>query len=175
MEMFNFSEELYALDVGDIPREEIPRIVDPNDSEFNNGVVVCYNPTKDQLIQLALIIWQTANQERKAMERTKQYAMSEKAKRCETAERLCTKTLNVLKSLLLPYVAGDEKKVMDLCARLWIENKPMLDKYIKQWSVIKRPSSVWVDRYTSGIFVCENEGRIVVGLNPTNFVFVYEK
>lgn len=167
MEMFSFSEKLYTLDVGDVPREEIPRIIDPNDSEINNGVVVCYNPTKDQLLQLALIIWQIATRERNAMSRrTKQF---------ETAERLCTKTRNVLKSLLLPYVDGDEGKAQDLCIRLLIENKPILDKYIKQWSIIRRPSSVWVDKDTSSIFVCENEGRIVVGLNPTNFLFVYEK
>jgi hypothetical protein len=167
MEMVKFSEKLYALDVGDIPREEIPRIVDPNDSELNNGVVVCYNPTKDQLIQLALIIWQVATRERNSSQvGTKQF---------EVQERLCTKTRNVLKSLLLPYVAGDSDKAKDLCIRLLRENKPILDKYLKKWSIIKRPTSVWVDKNTNGIFICENAGRIVVGLNPTNFVFVYDQ
>ena len=96
MEMVKFSEKLYALDVGDIPREEVPRIVDPNNSEFNDGVVVCYNPTKDQLIQLALIIWQVATRERNLSQlRTRQF---------EIAEERCTRTRNALKSLLLPYV-----------------------------------------------------------------------
>ena len=30
--MVKFSEKLYALDVGDIPREEVPRIVDPKNT-----------------------------------------------------------------------------------------------------------------------------------------------
>lgn len=167
MEMVKFSEKLYALDVGDIPREEVPRIVDPNNSEFNDGVVVCYNPTKDQLIQLALIIWQVATRERNLSQlRTRQF---------EIAEERCTRTRNALKSLLLPYVAGNAEKARDLCVTLLRDNKPVLDKYIKQWSIIKRPSSVWIDKDTNGIFICENGGRIVVGLNPTNFVFVYDQ
>ena len=165
--MVKFSEKLYALDVGDIPREEVPRIVDPNNSEFNDGVVVCYNPTKDQLIQLALIIWQVATRERNLSQlRTRQF---------EIAEERCTRTRNALKSLLLRYVAGNAEKARDLCVTLLRENKPVLDKYIKQWSIIKRPSSVWIDKDTNGIFICENGGRIVVGLNPTNFVFVYDQ
>lgn len=165
--MFKFSEKLYALDVGDIPREEIPRIVDPNDSEFNNGVVVCYNPTKDQLIQLALIVWQVATRQRNSLQvGTKQF---------EVQERLCTKTRNVLKSLLLPYVAGDSDKARDLCIRLLTDNRQTLDEHLKKWSIIKRPTSVWVDKNTSGIFLCENGGRILVGLNPTNYVFVYNQ
>ena len=165
MEMLQFSEKLYALDVGDIPREEIPRIVDPNDSEFNNGVVVCYNPTKDQLLQLALIIWQVATRERNSLQvRTRQFEM---------AEKLCTKTRNVFISLLLPFVGGDVDKARDLCLNVLKDKKPVLDKYISNWSIIKRPSTVWVDKNTNGIFICENGGRIVVGLNPTNFVFVY--
>ena len=167
MEMLQFSEKLYVLDVGEVPREEIPRIVDPNDSEFNDGVVVCYNPTKDQLLQLALIIWQVATRERNSLH--------EKNKQFETAEKLCTKTRNVFISLLLPFVGGDVAKARDLCLSVLKSNKPVLDKYLNNWSIIKRPNSVWIDKNTNGIFICENEGRIVVGLNPTNFVFVYDE
>lgn len=163
--MRKFSERLYSLDVGEVPREEIPRIVDPNEAESSRGTVVCYNPTKDQLIQLALIIWQVATRERNALQiRDRQF---------EVAEERVTKTRNVFKSLLLPFVDGDPNKARDLCVTLLRENKPILDKYINGWSVVKRPSSVWVDEDTNGIFICENGGRILVGLNPTNYVFVY--
>ena len=167
MEFLKFDERLYTLNVENVPKEEIPRIVDPNESELNNGVVVCYNPTKDQQLQLALIIWQVATRDRNSSNvGTKQF---------EIHEKLCTKARNVLKSLLLPYVAGDSDKAKDLCVTLLCENRPVFEKYVKQWSIIRRPSSVWVDKDTNGIFVCENGGRIVVGLNPTNFVFVYKK
>lgn len=166
MEVLKFNERLYTLDVGEVRREEIPRIVDPNDAQSNNGVIVCYYPTKDQLIQLALIIWQVATRERNALQvRTREF---------EIAEQRCTKTRNVLKSLLLPFVEGKSDKARDLCLTLLHENKPILDKYIKNWSIIKRPTSVWVDEDTSSIFLCENEGRILVGLNPTNYVFAYD-
>ena len=165
--MVKFSEKLYALDVGDIPREEIPRIVDPNNSEFNDGVVVCYKPTTSQLIQLALIIWQVAARERRALHPgTKEF---------KTAEKFCMKTRNVFISLLLPFVGGDTDKARDLCLSVLNDKKPVLDKYLDNWSIIKRPSTVWVDKNTNGIFICENGGRIVVGLNPTNFVFVYDQ
>jgi hypothetical protein len=167
MEMLKFSERLYTLDVGEVRREEIPRIVDPNDAQSNNGVIVCFYPTKDQLIQLALTIWQVATRERNAsQQRTRQF---------EIAEERCTKTRNVLKSLLLPFVEGNPDKARDLCVRLLREHKPTLDKYIKGWSIIKRPNSVWVDKDARGIFLCENEGRILVGLNPTNYVFAYDQ
>ena len=163
--MLNFSERLYTLDVEEVPKEEIPRIVDPtNEEDSKRGVVSCYHPTRAQLTQLALIIWQVATRERNALQvRTKQFEM---------AEERCTKTRNVLKSLLLPFVDGNPEKAKDLCIMLLRENKPILDKYIKKWSIIRRPTSVWVDEDTNGIFLCENGGRIVVGLNPTNYVFV---
>ena len=164
MEISKLDERLYTLDVGDVPREEIPRIIDPNNAESGVGTVVCYNPNKSQLIQLALIIWQVATRERNALQvGTRQF---------ETAEERCTKTRNVLKSLLLPYVSGNPEKARDLCVTLLRENKPILDKYLRRWSIIKRPNSVWVDEDTNGIFLCENGGRILVGLNPTNYVFV---
>lgn len=98
MEMFNFSEKLYALDVGDVPKEEIPRIIDPNNTESGVGTVVCYYPDKNQLIQLALIIWQVAARDRNALHvRNRQF---------ETAEKLCMKTRNVFISLLLPFVGA---------------------------------------------------------------------
>ncbi len=165
--MLQFSEKLYALDVGDVPKEEIPRIIDPNNTESGVGTVVCYYPDKNQLIQLALIIWQVAARDRNALHvRNRQF---------ETAEKLCMKTRNVFISLLLPFVGGDADKARDLCLSVLRGNKSVLDQYIGNWSIIRRPSSVWIDKNTNGIFICENEGRIVVGLNPTNFVFVYDK
>ena len=113
MEKFDerFDERLYTLNVEGVSREEIPRIVDPNDSESNNnGVVVCYNPTKDQMIQLALIIWQVATRERNVLQvRTREF---------EVAEDRCTKTRNVLKSLLLPLVDGNPDKAYDTACTL---------------------------------------------------------
>lgn len=161
----NFDERLYTLDVGEVHKEAIPRIIDPNDAESNTGTVVCYNPTKDQFIQLALIIWQVSTRERNALQvRTKKF---------EVAEELVTRTRNVLISLLLPFVEGNSEKARDLCVTLLLKHKPTFDKYIEGWSIIKRPNSVWVDKEAKGIFLCKNEGRILVGLNPTNYVFVY--
>lgn len=166
--MLQFSEKLYVLDVADVPRDEVPRIVDPNNvMKSGAGTVICYNPTKTQLIQLALIIWQVATKERNALQvGTRQF---------EAAEGRCTKTRNVLKSLLLPFVAGNTEKARDLCVTLLRDNKPILDKHIKKWTIIKRPNSVWVDEDTNGIFLCENGGRVLVGVNPTNYVFVYNQ
>lgn len=164
--MLSFDESLYRLDVKGVHKEEIPRIVDPNDSESSIGTVVCYSPTKEQMIQLALIIWQVATRDRNALQPTSgQFGV---------AELRCTKTRNVLKSLLLPFVDGNPDKAMDLCVTLLRDNKPILDKYIKKWSIIRRPSSVWVDKANKGLFLCENGGRIVVGLSPENYVFVCE-
>lgn len=165
MEIRKFSERLYALDVEEVPRSEIPRIVDPNEPSSREGVVVCYEPTKDQMIQLALIIWQVATRERNALQTG--------TSKFELAEGRCTATRNVLKRLLLPFVEGDQDKAKDLCITLLRENKPNLDKYIKGWSIIPRPKAVWVDEDTTDIFICQNNGRILVGLNPTDYMFVY--
>jgi len=174
--MFNIDERLYTLDVGGVPRKEIPRIVDPNDPEFNNGSEVCYTPTEDQLLQLALTIWQVATRERNSSHRRNRPRNTvERRIQFETAERLCTRTRLAFISLLLPFVGGDADKARDLCLRVLMDKKPILDKYLDNWSIIKRPSTVWVDKNTNGIFICENGGRIMVGLNPTNFVFVYNQ
>lgn len=165
--MLNFDEHLYKLDVGEVPKKEIPRIIDPNDLESSKGTVVCYFPTDEQQIQLALTIWQVATRKRNALQsRNKEF---------EVAEQRVTKTRNVLKSLLLPFVGGNQDKAMDFCGTLLKENKPILDKYVNGWSIIRRPSTVWIDKNARGIFLCENEGRILVGLNPTNYVFAYNE
>jgi len=167
MEILKFDERLYTLNVEGVHREEIPRIVDPNETETGKGTVVCYHPTKEQLIQLALIIWQVATRKRNALSvRTHQF---------NVAEQRCTTTRNVLKSHLLPYVDGNQDKARDLCVTLLRENKEALDKYIDGWVIVPRPDSVWVDEDSKGIFICENEGVILVGLNPENYVFLYNK
>ena len=54
-----------------------------------------------------------------------------------------------------------------------MENKSNLDKYIKGWKIIQRPGSIWVDEENNDLFVCQNNGRILVGLNPTDYMFTY--
>lgn len=171
MDIVKFSERLYTLDVGEVPKKEVPRIIDPNDLANKEGTVVCYCPTEDQLIQLALTIWQVATKERNALN-----AMHVRNQQIETAaEDRVTKTRNVFKSLLLPFVRGNQDKAMDLCRTLLDEQKPILYQYINNWKIIPRPRSVWVDKNARGIFLCENAGRILVGLNPTNYVFAYNQ
>ena len=165
MGILKFSERLYTLDVGEIPQTEVPRIVDPNEMDSKRGVVLCYEPTKEQLIQLALIIWQVATRERNALQTG--------SSTFNKAEFRCTATRNALKRLLLPFVSGDQNKARDLCITLLMENKSNLDKYIKGWKIIQRPGSIWVDEENNDLFVCQNNGRLLVGLNPTDYMFTY--
>lgn len=162
-----FDERLYRLNVESIPRKKIRRILDPTDLESNGEPVICYEPTREQAIQLAFIVWQVATRDRNAAQ--------VKTRRFETAEERCTKSRNVLKSLLLPYVNGNKSEAIELCKTFLQENKDALQKYIKGWEIIPRPSSVWVDEDTKGIFICENAGKILVGLSPENYVFVYNE
>ena len=167
MGILKFSERLYTLDVGEIPQTEIPRIVDPNEMDSRKGVILCYEPTKEQLIQLALIVWQVATRERNSL-RTG-------TSRFSVAECRCTATRNCLKRLLLPFVEGDQDKAGDLCITLLRENKSNLDKYVKNWKIVPRPNTVWVDEENNDIFICQYNGQILVGLNPTNYMFSYTK
>lgn len=167
MENFKFDERLYTLDVGAVAQHEFPKIIDPNDENLDNGSIVCYEPDKKQTIQLALIIWQVATRERNKYRPSSPYF--------GLAESRCSAARNALKSLLLPFVEGDTSKARDLCLTLLRLNKEGLEKYLSHWSIIKRPNSIWVNEDSNGIFIAKYRNGIVVGLNPTNCVFVYNQ
>lgn len=167
-ELKKFDERLYTLDVTGVQQYEVPKIIDPNrdlnDLESRESVI-CYEPNRKQVVQIAFIIWQVATRERNSLQAgTSQF---------ETAERRCTSTRKALGRLLLPLFGGNQDKAKDFCVTLYREHKANIDKYIKGWKIISRPSSVWVEKDGKNIFLCQNEGRILVGLSPENYVFVY--
>ena len=169
MEMFQFDERLYALNVEDVHQYDVPKIIDPNeilsDDTNSSGIVKCYEPSKKQLIQLSLIIWQVATRDRnRKTPRTREF---------ELAEVRCTTTREILKSFLLPFVDGDVSKARDLCLTLIRINKENLDKYLCNWEIIPKPKDIWIDKNTRGIFIARSGDREVVGINPMNCVFVY--
>ena len=167
MEILKFDERLYTLDVGGVHQYEVPKIIDPNDESSVKESVICYEPDRKQVIQLALIVWQVATKARNSEKpRTAMF---------EVAEKRCTATRDALKSLLLPFVDGDKSKAYDLCLTLLRMNKDNLDKYLKDWEIIPRPKSVWVDEKSNRIFLAQYEGRVLVGLSTTNCVFVCGK
>ena len=161
--IFNFSKALYMGDVTEIPRHEVP-LVDPKNLS-NRGTITCFEPTREQAVQLALIIWQAA-----VMERNK-YPSS--GIRHDAAEEKCKSTRGVLTRLLLPYVNGKKQEAMSLYKSLCLENKEELDKYVTDWKIISRPSSIWIEEDNNSLFVCQRNGKTYIGLNPWNFVFVY--
>ena len=167
-ELKKFDERLYTLDVAGVQQYNLPKIIDPN-RDLNDlesrELVVCYEPDRKQVIQLAFIIWQVATRERNLLQT--------RDKKFEIAERRCTSTRKALGRLLLPLFDGDQDKAKDFCVTLYREHKSDIDKYIDGWGIVSRPASVWVDKEGKNIFLCQNEGRIVVGLSPENYVFVY--
>lgn len=168
--IFEFDKRLWTLDVSGVEQCELPEITNPDedlDKVKSHKSVKCYVPDMGQLIQIAFIIWQVATFWRgKCQKKTSQF---------EQAEGRIIETRRALTSLLLPMFAGDEKKAHDFCAALCRKYNPEMTKYINGWEIIPRPSSVWVDKENNGIFLCQNKGRILVGLNPTNYVFMYNQ
>ena len=170
MDILEFDKHLYTLDVSEVKQYEVSKISDPSrdldDSESRESVK-CYEPDKRQLIQIAFIIWQVATHERsKKQARTSQF---------ELAERRIIDTRKALASLLLPMFDGNRDKAKDFCVTLYRKYNPEMMKHIDGWRIISRPRSVWVDKETKGIFLCQVEGKVVVGLNPTDYVFVYNQ
>ena len=167
-ELVKFDERLYTLDVTGVQQYEVPKIIDPN-KDLNDlearELVVCYEPNRKQIIQLAFIIWQVATHERNSLQT--------KTSKFEAAELRCTDTRKALGRLLLPLFGGNQEKAKDFCVTLYREHKKDIDKYISGWEIIPRPSSIWIDKDSKNIFLCQNLGRVVVGLSPENYVFVY--
>ncbi len=174
MDIFAFDERLYTLDVSEVTQYEVSKISDPKkdlDDLESHESVKCYEPDKRQLIQIAFIIWQVATHERKKMESEKRTKVSQ----FEVAERRIIDTRKALASLLLPMFSGNQGKAHDFCVALCRKYNPEMTKYINGWEIVPRPSSVWVDKGNNGIFLCQNKGRVLVGLNPTNYVFMYNQ
>ena len=162
----NFDERLFMLNVDGVHKEETPKIANLK-TGATEGTVVCYSPTNAQLIQLALMVFQVEARERiKFRPGTQQY---------NAAENRCMAGLFVLRQLFLPYVNGDKQRAETLCKKIVKGIKSIIDKYIDGWKAVPRPHSVWVDKDSNGLFLCENGGRVMVGLNRiNNLVFIYD-
>ncbi|MBO7505035.1 hypothetical protein J6T66_02540 [bacterium] len=172
MSVLQFSNRLWTLDVSEVDKYERPRIIDPTgdlDKLPPHEVVRCYDLNPDQEIQIALIIWQVATKERNLCDSNTQSAMF------EVAETRFMQTRENLNSLLLPFVKGNRDAARDLCINFLNEQKSNLEKYIKGWKIIARPDSVWIDENSKRMFIVDYKDRVAVGLNPTNYLFIYEE
>ena len=161
-----FDERLYALNVENVSRREVSRIVDPTNLESNGELVVCYDLSPEQETQLAFVVWQVATRERN----------QKKPRNCpmfRLFENKVNATRDALVSSLLHYVAGDEKAAIAICKKLYTILMPKLEMYLKNWEIIPRPNTIWVDKKSNGIFLAQHDGKIVVGINPKNYIFVY--
>lgn len=169
MEIFQFDERLYTLNVEEVHQYDVPKIIDPNevlsDDSNSSGVVKCYEPSKKQLMQLSLIIWQVATKNRsRKTPHTREF---------ESAENFCTFTRDIFISFLLPFVGGNEEKARDLCISILRINRGNLDKYLCGWEIVPKPKDIWIDKNTRGIFIARSGDREVVGINPMKCVLVY--
>lgn len=159
-----FDELLYKLDVSEVKQYYVPREDVPHES------VLCFDPSPEQKIQLAYMIWQVATRNRSIYSTS----TSKLTPMFEVAESIFSATLENLKSLLLPFAAGNRDLTGKLCYMLFKEYQPAFEKHIQNWEIIHRPDSIWIDEKSNGVFLAPYGDRAAVGLNPTDYVFIYK-